>query len=264
MHDEVYIRSLLPSSPYRALLSSWLASCVLHEGNRPGTRIRAATSGPAARFEVDERATAGKVACAARRRRQKQVVPGASPLACSNGRMQPKADALLQHSLRVESLARRLAHHLALTPAEIDLVGQAARWHDLGKLAIPQTILGKAALLTPQEFAVVRQHSAFGASLLLQMHFPRAVATLVYHHHERWDGCGYPEGLRGDTIPLGARIIAIADAFDAMTSHRPYRSACTPTQAVEELLRCAGSQFDPFLVEHCSSLLAIGRSSLAV
>jgi putative nucleotidyltransferase with HDIG domain len=177
-------------------------------------------------------------------------------------RIQRKAHALIEHGLRVEFLARLLAHHLALAPGEINTIGQAARWHDIGKLAIPKTILEKAARLTSQEFAVMQQHSVCGAQLLLQMHFPPEVTTLVYHHHERWDGYGCPDGLRGDAIPLGARIIALADTYDAMTTNRPYQSACTSARAKDEIWRCAGTQFDRDLADPFCALLEVDRQAL--
>jgi putative nucleotidyltransferase with HDIG domain len=179
-----------------------------------------------------------------------------------SGRIQKKARALIGHGLRVEFLARLLARHFGLAAGEINDIGQAARWHDIGKLAIPKTILEKAARLTSQEYAVMQQHSACGAQLLLQMHFPPEITTLVYHHHKRWYGCGYPDGLRGDAFPLGARIIALADTFDAMTTNRPYQSACTSARAKDEIWRCAETQFDRDLADQFCALLEADRQAL--
>jgi HD-GYP domain-containing protein (c-di-GMP phosphodiesterase class II) len=150
-------------------------------------------------------------------------------------------------------------HHLALAPGEINTSGRAARWHEIGKLAIPETILEKAARLTCQEFEAMQQHSACGAQLLLQMRFPPEVTTLVYHHYECWDGRGYPDGLQGDAIPLGARIIALANAFDAMTTNRPYQGARTAAQAKGKIWRCAGTQFDRGLADQFCTLLEDDR-----
>jgi len=154
-------------------------------------------------------------------------------------------------------------HSKALAPGEINTIGRAAQWHDIGKVAIPETILEKAARLTRQEFEAMRQHSVFGARLLLQMHFPPEVTTLVYHHHERWDGHGYPDGLQFNDIPLGARIIALVDAFDAMTTPRPYQVTRTASQAKDEIWRCAGTQFDRSLADQFCMLLEDDHSALS-
>jgi len=159
------------------------------------------------------------------------------------------------HSRRVRLLTHHLVRALHLAPDEAMPVELAALVHDIGKLAIPAEVLQKASCLTHEEFAHIKQHPAYGAVILRQMGMPSQVRRIVYHHHERWDGSGYPAGLRGETIPLGARIVTVADAFEAMTSHWPYQAPCTLTQALEELRRCAGTQFDPVLVEHfCASL----------
>ncbi len=134
---------------------------------------------------------------------------------------------LSQHCLRVQRTARQLARHLALSHEEMTAVELAAPFHDLGKLGLAPTILHKAAPLTAQEFEEVKQHSALRARMLRSLGISEQVASGVYHHHERWDGSGYPDGLRGSAIPLGVQIIAITDAFDAMTAHRPYQPART-------------------------------------
>jgi len=165
---------------------------------------------------------------------------------------------LYTHSRRV----RLLTHHLAcgvlyLSQDEAMPMELAALVHDIGKLAILDEVLQKASPLTQAEFAHIKQHPALGAVILRQLGMPTQVTGVVYHHHEHWDGAGYPSGLQGEAIPLGARIVAVADAFEVMTSHRPYQTPRTPAQALEELRRCAGTQFDPFLVERfCTSLEA--------
>lgn len=171
--------------------------------------------------------------------------------------LQHKSLHLYHHSLSVQSLAYRLAQHLSLSEAEISTVELAALLHDVGKLMLPDEILQKEGKLTDQEFETLKKHSASGAQLLHQMKLPETMIPLVYHHHERWDGSGYPDGIAGDAIPLGARIIALSDAFDAMTAQRPYQPSRTSAEALAEIERCAGTQFDPFLTNHfCTINLA--------
>jgi HD-GYP domain-containing protein (c-di-GMP phosphodiesterase class II) len=166
-----------------------------------------------------------------------------------------KDPELSMHSCRVQSLASHLAKALFLSKRERAIIGLAALLHDLGKLVLPDSLLQKASPLTPEEFGLIKLHPIYGALLLTQAQGLGDVAFLVYHHHEHWDGSGYPLGLRGEAIPLGARILAIADAFEAMTSHRPYQRRRTTEEALVELRRYAGTQFDPTLVHHfCSGL----------
>jgi len=152
-------------------------------------------------------------------------------------------------------MAYKLAQSLSLSEAEISIIELAALLHDVGKIMLPDDILQKAGKLTHQEFEVLKQHSASGAQLLQRMKIPEKIIPLVYHHHEHWDGSGYPDGIAGNTIPLGARIIALADSFDAMTSHRPYQHPRTSAQALAELERCAGTQFDPSLTNQFRAML---------
>jgi putative nucleotidyltransferase with HDIG domain len=163
--------------------------------------------------------------------------------------IQEKDVSLYQHSRRVQHLARHLAQKLALAASETKIIEQAALFHDLGKILIDDAVLQKTSSLTQKEFEQMKQHPAYGAMLLRQIGASKEVVALVYHHHERWDGCGYPTRLRGEAIPLGARIIGIADAFDAMTASRPYSARRTEEQALAELRRCAGTQFDPTLTD---------------
>jgi diguanylate cyclase (GGDEF)-like protein/putative nucleotidyltransferase with HDIG domain len=152
------------------------------------------------------------------------------------------------HSQRVAELAARTARRLGLPEEEVELTRLAASLHDLGKLAIPEEILRKPGPLTEPERMVLERHPQIGFRMLESLGVD-PVADWVLHHHERWDGSGYPDGLPGDSIPLGARIIFVADAYDAMTSERVYRRRVTPEQAIAELRRCAGSQFDPEIVD---------------
>ena len=125
----------------------------------------------------------------------------------------------------------------------------ASLLHDVGKIGVPHTILRKPGRLTDAEFAIVKQHVVLGEVLIREIPSLEEVRSAVVSHHERWDGGGYPHGLRGESIPLLGRIIAVADAYSAMTSDRPYRKSLSPEEAVAELRQCAGTQFDPQLVE---------------
>jgi diguanylate cyclase (GGDEF)-like protein/putative nucleotidyltransferase with HDIG domain len=160
------------------------------------------------------------------------------------------------HSQRVAELAARTARRLGLPEEEVELTRLAASLHDLGKLAIPEEILRKPGPLTEPERIVLERHPQIGFRMLESLGVD-PVADWVLHHHERWDGSGYPDGLPGEQIPLGARIIFVADAYDAMTSERIYRRRVSSEQAVAELQRCAGSQFDPEIVDAFAAELAV-------
>jgi len=159
------------------------------------------------------------------------------------------------HSQRVAELAARTARRLGLPDEEVELTRLAASLHDLGKLAIPEEILRKPGPLTEPERMVLERHPQIGFRMLESLGVD-PVAEWVLHHHERWDGSGYPDGLPGDQIPLGARIIFVADAYDAMTSERVYRRRVLADEAVAELQRCAGTQFDPEIVDALADELA--------
>ena len=152
------------------------------------------------------------------------------------------------HSERVGELAARISRQLGLDDAQVELTRLAASLHDLGKLAIPEEILRKPSALNESECLVLQRHPQIGFRMLESLGV-EPIADWVLHHHERWDGAGYPDRLRGEEIPLGARIIFVADAYDAMTSERVYRRPLAPEEALEELERCSGSQFDPAIVE---------------
>ena len=161
-----------------------------------------------------------------------------------------KEPQLYQHSLRVHTLTISFATTtLHLSEAETLKVGLAAFFHDIGKMNISDAILHKASGLTRQEYEIIKNHPAYGAEILSQFKLIKSVVPSLYHHHERIDGKGYPEGLRGNAIPLGARLIAIVDAFEVMTSQRIYQKSRTPFQAIEELYANAGTQFDAELVK---------------
>jgi HD-GYP domain-containing protein (c-di-GMP phosphodiesterase class II) len=148
-----------------------------------------------------------------------------------------------RHASRVAELAEIVARRLGWRELETLRFGGAL--HDLGKLAVPQRVLMKRTTLTPAELAHIREHPRAGARLLAPITRARPALPYVLFHHERWDGDGYPTGRGGAEIPIGARVLAVVDAFDAMTSDRPYRRALPAEAAIAEVDRCAGGQFDP-------------------
>ena len=152
------------------------------------------------------------------------------------------------HSSRVTVFAQAMARRLRLDKERLAVLRLGALLHDVGKLVVPSGVLLKCGPLTEEELRLMRRHPAAGARMLRTLGARETILPLVLHHHERWDGDGYPTGRRGDDIPLEARVLCIADSFDAMTSTRPYRASWTPDEALEELERCAGTQFDPELV----------------
>jgi diguanylate cyclase (GGDEF)-like protein len=158
-------------------------------------------------------------------------------------------------SSNVASTSVRLATALGCDPAEAHAIGLAARLHDVGKVAIADAILNKPGRLTPDEWELMRHHPGVGADVIRRIPSLRGVAPIVEGHHERWDGGGYPRNLAGERIPIGARILAVADAYSAMVSTRPYREALDHDSAMAELRRCAGTQFDPEVVDAFEALV---------
>jgi len=168
------------------------------------------------------------------------------------------------HSERVAELSARVAMRLGLDAEQVELTRLAGSLHDLGKLAIPEEILRKPGELTDSERLVLERHPQIGFRMLDSLGVD-PVADIVLHHHERWDGAGYPNGLRGDEIPFGARIIFVADAYDAITSDRVYSPARSSGVALGELERCAGTQFDPAIIAaFAEELEAVGATPIAV
>jgi putative nucleotidyltransferase with HDIG domain len=159
------------------------------------------------------------------------------------------------HARRVAFYAAMIADRLNLSVDDQERVRFAAFLHDLGKVGVPTDLMLRPAGLSAEERAIVEQHAATGARLLEPLGLPRAIPVAVRHHHERWDGNGYPDGLAGEEIPLIARVIAVADAFDAMSSHRPYRDALPRHVVIEEFERFAGSQFDPLIAKEFLAIL---------
>jgi len=154
-----------------------------------------------------------------------------------------------RHSQRVTDLALGIAKAMSCTKEEIESIRFAGLLHDIGKIGIHDVVLQKSDRLTAGEFSLVKTHPIVGQNIIRPLGLLPVETAIVRNHHERWDGQGYPDGLAGEGIPLLARILAVADSFDAMTSDRPYRSAKTREEAIDELKRCAGSQFDRGVVE---------------
>ena len=152
------------------------------------------------------------------------------------------------HSERVVSFSLRLGRELGLDDRQMRALEFGALLHDIGKIGVPDSVLRKPAPLTPSEWERMREHPKFGEQILRGIEFLADASRVVAHHHERWDGTGYPSGLRGEEIDLNARIFAVADAFDAITSERVYKTACTYEVAAAELEKGAGRHFDPRVV----------------
>lgn len=167
-----------------------------------------------------------------------------------------------RHSERVAQNATRLAHALELPESQVELIEQAASVHDLGKIGVPDRVLLKPGRLTDEENESMRRHTELGAEVLARFHLFRSGAAIVRHHHERWDGAGYPDGLAGEEIPLGARVIAVVDAFDAMTSNRPYRKALSRREALRRIAAGAGEQWDPSIVSAFLAMIGEGAPVL--
>ena len=158
------------------------------------------------------------------------------------------------HSSKVAEMSFRLARRLRIKGKQLEDIHMAAHLHDIGKISVPTSILNKKGTLLPHERAQVELHPEIGYKIISPAKSLRSIAQIVLHHHERWDGKGYPQGLAGERIPLGARIIALTDAIDAMTSHRPYRQAMSWEACQLEVSAAKGRQFDPVLVDACESL----------
>ena len=154
------------------------------------------------------------------------------------------------HSTRVTEFTLKIARTMDFSEKELGDLELAALLHDVGKIAVPESILNKPGRLTDDEFALIKEHPARGESILQPVVELKEIARIVRAHHEHYDGSGYPDALKGREIPLGARIMAVADAYDSITSERPYRKASSHRYAVKEIIRCSGVQFDPEVVEH--------------
>lgn len=149
------------------------------------------------------------------------------------------------HMRRLNAYAQALAREMGWDDDQCEALEYGAILHDIGKIYIPESVLGKIGDLEPEEWREMRRHPEVGARMIRDIPYLAAAVPMVLSHHERWDGSGYPNGLKGKDIPAGARLLAVADTFDAMTTDRPYRKAISPTQAFEEIYKRAGKQFGP-------------------
>ena len=159
------------------------------------------------------------------------------------------------HSTRVATYSRLVALELNLDETELETIVMAASLHDIGKIGVPDHILLKPGKLTGEEFEHIKKHSEFGWMVLRNMEGFEEASMMLLHHHERFGGGGYPGNLQGYQIPLGARVISVGDTFDALTTDRSYRKGRSEDQAIQEIIRCKKSQFDPMIVEaFCSAM----------
>jgi len=164
------------------------------------------------------------------------------------------------HSTRVATYCQEIALRMGLDDADLDMVVTAASLHDVGKIGVSDPVLLKNGRLTDEEFGEIKKHPEYGWMVLRNIEGLKEASLVVLHHHERLDGRGYPGKLKGDAIPLGSRIIAVADTYDAMTTNRPYRKAMSTDQSLTEIERCSGSQFDP---EAASAFISYMGASVA-
>jgi putative nucleotidyltransferase with HDIG domain len=175
--------------------------------------------------------------------------------------LKARDEATCLHSQATGAWCRRLAEALELSPSMTDTVVKAAILHDIGKIATPDEILFKAGPLDEREWVTMREHADFGAEILTGLPALAPYAAIVRAHHERWDGAGYPNGLRGEQIPFEARVVAVADAFHAMISRRPYRDAISQREAMEILRAGAGTQWDPVVTAAMLDVLDAPRNA---
>ena len=178
---------------------------------------------------------------------------------CLMEALSAKDTYLFGHSHSVALYARAIGEELGFSKERLDRLVQGCELHDLGKIAVPDTILMKPGPLNKEEFEIVKQHPVWGARILEPLTFMKDINEMVHQEHERWDGTGYPQGLKGEQIRLEARVIAVGDALDAMISDRPYRQSIGLERAAQELKRCAGTQFDSIVVEACLRAIKNGR-----
>ena len=150
-----------------------------------------------------------------------------------------------QHSQNVAVYAARLARAIGLDPEHVEIIRQAGLLHDIGKIGIPESILGKEGRLTNEEYIIMKQHPESSVAMIKYLPSLDYVVPAAFSHHERWDGKGYPRGLAGEDIPMGARCLCLADSFDAMTTARSYKTAMSVSAALDEIRRNLGTQFDP-------------------
>jgi len=168
---------------------------------------------------------------------------------CITGALEERDYYTEGHSKRVSDMVLVLAKHMGFTKDEVMLFHFSAHLHDIGKIGIPDAILRKNGKLTDAEFSVIKQHPEIGARILRRSSTFTEIAEIVLHHHERFDGLGYPDGISGLSIPLGSRLIAVCDSIDAMMTTRSYRKAFAENECFEEIKRCSGTRYDPDIVD---------------
>lgn len=218
-----------------------------------------------AAFDTDDLEMAGtiaeKIGTALHKARLYGELEGAyvATVEALSGALEAKDSYMATHAREMADKAVLVGRQLGLDEHELRTLRYGALFHDIGKIAISGEILNKPSALTEAEFSAIGKHTVIGEQILAPVPFLRDVLPIVRHAHERWDGRGYPDGLSGDEIPLGARIVFVCDAYSAMTSERPYRSAMSKEAACEEVKSCAGDQFDPEVVD--AFLAAVGHSS---
>lgn len=159
------------------------------------------------------------------------------------------------HSERVGAITSKIAKKLGIANKELEQIELAAQLHDIGKIGVPDSILLKPGKLTDTEYNVIKEHPAIGTNILGNIEFLKESIPIILHHHEYYDGRGYPYGISGMEIPLGSKIISIADTYDAMTSDRPYRKALAHEEAIQEIVRCKGTQFDAEIIDTALEVL---------
>lgn len=163
------------------------------------------------------------------------------------------------HSERVAEMSLAIAKDMNLSDEEQYLIHIGAHLHDVGKIGIPDAIMSKPGRLTNEEFKLIKDHPMIGYHIVSKVKILQTVSLIVRHHHERMDGGGYPDGLSGTDIPLGARIVAVADAFDAMTTNRTYKVSMSISDALQELINCSGTQFDRQIVAVFVKIIKMGK-----
>ena len=169
--------------------------------------------------------------------------------------LEAKDPYLRGHSARVADLSATIASQMELSDEEVEQVRVAGRLHDIGKIGTRESVMEKQGPLTPEEYDHVKQHVIIGSQILAPLHHLGSVINHVRSHHERWNGSGYPDGLKGEDIPLGARVIGAAEVFDALTTSRPYQDKLTPEQAVEHMAQLSGTVLDPKVYEALATVV---------
>jgi len=194
------------------------------------------------------------------RERQKQQQLTVSTLEALVNALEAKHPWLSGHSARVAAFAATVAHHMQLSDDDVEDVRMAGRLHDLGKIGIRESVLNKGGKLSDEEYQHVKQHVLIGSQILAPLEHLGQIVAFIRGHHEHWDGTGYPDGLTGDDIPIGARIICAAELYDALTTTRPYQDKLPPEQAVARMRTLSGSVLDPSVVDAVTSSVEARRT----